>query len=123
MVKKNCLTQIERADLENEANPICKVINLSVNFVVATSCQVTPYYCLSLSRGSSTNHFTSESAFKLLKYNISERNITEETTLWETGWIDDIVNTGYSQEDLISDVLGLRIRFEMCTYIYNIYYN
>ena len=61
--------------------------------------------------GTSTSHFTSESAFKLLKYNISERNITEETTLWKTEWEDDIVNTGYSQEDLISDVLGLSNKY------------
>ena len=54
--EKKYLVKIECVDLENEAKTTCKVINLSFNFVVATSCRVTPYYSLSLSRISSTNH-------------------------------------------------------------------
>ena len=53
---KNYLSQIECADVENEAKTTRKVHNLSVNFVVPTSCQLSPYYSLSLSRISSTSH-------------------------------------------------------------------
>ena len=54
--RKNCLSQIECWNLENEAKTQRKVINLSVNFVVPTSCHLSPYYSLSLSRISSTSH-------------------------------------------------------------------
>ena len=53
---KNCLSQIECWNLENEAKTTRKVINLSVNFVVPTSCQLSPYYSFNLSRINSTNH-------------------------------------------------------------------
>ena len=53
---KNYLSQIECWNFENEAKTTRKVTNLSVNFVVPTSCQLSPYYSLSLSRISSTNH-------------------------------------------------------------------
>ena len=55
VLEKNCLSQIECWNLENEAKTTRKVHNLSVNFVVPTSCQLTPYYSLSLSRISSTS--------------------------------------------------------------------
>ena len=54
--RKKCMIKIECADLENDAKTTCSVAKLSVNFVVATSCAMTPYYSLSLSRISSTNH-------------------------------------------------------------------
>ena len=54
-VYKNCLTQIECADLENEAKTTRKVTYLSFNFVLPTSCRLSPYYSLSLSRISSTS--------------------------------------------------------------------
>ena len=54
--EKNCLIKIECADLENEAKTTCKFMNLSFNFVIATSCRVTLYYSLGLSRVSSTSH-------------------------------------------------------------------
>ena len=54
--RKKCLIKIECADLDNEANMTRNAFNLSFNFVVATSCPVTPYYSLSLSRVSSTSH-------------------------------------------------------------------
>ena len=49
MLEKH-LTQIERADLENAAKTKRKFINFSVKFCLPTSCQVSPYYSLSLSR-------------------------------------------------------------------------
>ena len=54
--EKNYLVKIECADLENEAKTTRTGAHLSFNFVVATSCRVTPYYSLSLSRISSTSH-------------------------------------------------------------------
>ena len=54
--RKKYLIKIGCADLENEAKTTCEFMNLSFNFVVATSCPVTPYYSLSLSRVSSTSH-------------------------------------------------------------------
>ena len=56
VLEKNYLSQIECWNLENEAKTTRKIINLSVNFVVPTSCQLSPYYSLSLSRISSTSH-------------------------------------------------------------------
>ena len=53
---KNYLSQIECWNLENEAKTTRNASNLSVNFVVPTSCQLSPYYSLSLSRISSTSH-------------------------------------------------------------------
>ena len=53
---KNCLSQIECWNLENEAKTTRKITNLSVNFLLPTSCQLSPYYSLSLSRISSTSH-------------------------------------------------------------------
>ena len=53
---KNYLSQIECWNLENEAKTTRKVVNLSVNFVVPTSCKLSAYYSLSLSRISSTSH-------------------------------------------------------------------
>ena len=47
---KNYLSQIECWNLENEAKTTRKILNLSVNFVVPTSCQLCPYYSLGLSR-------------------------------------------------------------------------
>ena len=55
-IEKNYLSQIECWNLENETKTTRKIINLSVNFVVPTSCQLSPYYSLSLSRISSTSH-------------------------------------------------------------------
>ena len=46
----------ECADLENEAKTTLKVIYLSFNFCLPTSCRLSPYYSLSLSRISSTSH-------------------------------------------------------------------
>ena len=54
--EKNCLTQIECADLENEAKTTRNAFNLSFNFVLQTSYRLSPYYSLSLSRISSTSH-------------------------------------------------------------------
>ena len=50
------LIKIECADLENEAKTTRTACMLSFNFVVATSCPVTPSYSLSLSKVRSTNH-------------------------------------------------------------------
>ena len=55
-IGKNRLSQIEHWNLENEAKTTRKVINLSFNFGLPTSCQLSPYYSLSLSRISSTSH-------------------------------------------------------------------
>ena len=38
-IRKNCLSQIKCADLDNEAKTTRKVHNLSVNFVDATRCR------------------------------------------------------------------------------------
>ena len=54
--EKNCLSQIEHLNLENETKTICKVTDVSVHVLVATGCPMTPYYSLSLSRISSTSH-------------------------------------------------------------------
>ena len=53
---KNYMSQIECWNLENEDKPTRNAFNLSFNFVLPTSCQLSPYYSLSLSRISSTNH-------------------------------------------------------------------
>ena len=58
VLEKNYLRQTECWDLENQAKTIRNASNLSVNFVVPTSCQLSPYYSLSLSRISSTSHST-----------------------------------------------------------------
>ena len=54
--EKEYLVKIGCADLENDAKTTRNASKLSVNFVLATSCRVTPYYSLSLSRISSTSH-------------------------------------------------------------------
>ena len=56
LYRKNYLIKIECADLENEAKTMRNATNLSFKCVVATSCRMTPYYSLSLSRVSSTSH-------------------------------------------------------------------
>ena len=48
--RKKYLVKIECADLENEAKTTRNCPHLSFNFVVATSCPVTPYYSSSLSK-------------------------------------------------------------------------
>ena len=53
---KNCLSQIECWNLENEAKTTRKLTNLSFNFLLQTSCKLSPYQSLSLSRISSTSH-------------------------------------------------------------------
>ena len=68
VLEKNYLSQIECANLENEAKTTRNAFNLSVNFVVPTSCQLSPYYSLSLSRKSSTSHFIVANTCQLPPY-------------------------------------------------------
>ena len=56
VLEKNYLSQIECWNLQNEAKTTRNAFNLSVNFVVPLSCQLSPYYFLSFSRISSTSH-------------------------------------------------------------------